>query len=166
MNRLRSVAVVSLTMIVVFAFAIEARAQEKKITKKDVPQAVISAFEKAFPKAKVKSYSTETEDGKTVYEVESYQGRMTLDVSYLSDGTASEIEEGVTPGSLPEAVKVALKANYPGGKIARAERKTVGSDVTYEVRMTVGKNRVSVEIDASGKVVKKSKSGEEKEEKD
>jgi hypothetical protein len=162
MNRLGRVVVGSIALIVVFALGIEARAQEKKITKKDVPQAVISAFEKAYPNAKVKGYSTETEEGKTYFEVESYQGKLTLDVSYLSDGTVAEIEEGVTAGSLPDAVKAAVKSNYPKGKIAKAEKKTVGTSVTYELKVTSGKTSAGVEVDPSGKILKKSKSGDEK----
>lgn len=162
MNRLGRVVVGTIALIVVFALGIEARAQEKKITKKDVPQAVISAFEKAYPNAKVKGYSTETEEGKTYFEVESYQGKLTLDVSYLSDGTVAEIEEGVTAGSLPDAVKAAVKSNYPKGKIAKAEKKTVGTSVTYELKVTSGKTSAGVEVDPSGKILKKSKSGDEK----
>jgi hypothetical protein len=162
MNRLARVVIGSTILIVVFALGIEARAQEKKITKKEVPQAVISAFEKAYPNAKVKGYSTETEEGKTYFEIDGYQGKLMLDVSYLPDGTAAEIEEGVTAGSLPDPVKAALKSNYPKGKIATPERKTVGTNVTYELTVKSGKTSVDVEIDPTGKILKKSKSSAEK----
>jgi ABC-type glycerol-3-phosphate transport system substrate-binding protein len=166
MNRLKRVAIASISLIVVLAFCIGASAQEKKITKKDVPQAVISAFEKAYPKAKVKGYSTETEEGKTYFEVESTVGKMTLDISYLADGTAAEIEEGVAARELPDAVKVAVKTDYPKGKITKAEKKTVGTTVTYELKVTTGKTSAGVEIDPSGKIMRKSKEGAEKDEKE
>jgi hypothetical protein len=166
MNRLRKVAVVSIALIVVFVLGIDASAKEKKIAKKDVPAAVISTFEKAYPNAKVKGYSTETEEGKTYFEVESMVGKMTLDVSYLSDGTVAEIEEGITIGELPDAVKATIKANYPKGKIAKAEKKTAGTTVTYELKVKTGKTSAGMEIDPSGKILKKSKSGTEKKEKD
>ncbi len=166
MNRLNRLTIVIIALSAVIAFGIQASAQEKKITKKDVPQAVISAFQKAYPDAKVKGYSTETENGKTTFEIESYQGKMTLDVAYLPDGTVTEIEEGVAAGSLPDAVKTAVKTNFPKGKIAKAEKKTVGTVVTYEMKITTGKKSAGVEIDPSGKVIKKAKEGAEKEEKE
>jgi hypothetical protein len=166
MYRLRRAIVVCIALILVMALGIEASAQEKKMTKKDVPQAVISAFEKAYPKAKVKGYSTETEEGKTYFEIESHQGKMTLDVSYLGDGTVAEIEEGVAAGNLPDAVKAAVSTNYPKGKITKAEKKTVGTTVTYELKVATGKTRVGVEVDPSGQIMKKSKAGAEKEKND
>lgn len=172
MNGIRRMAVMGITLIGAIAFAIVVSAQEKKITKKDVPQAVISAFEKAYPEARIKGYSTESESGKTYFEIESMRDKMTLDVSYLSDGTAAEIEEAVAAKDLPTPVMEAIKAKYAKGKIAKAEKKTVGTLVTYEMRVTTGKASVGLEIDPSGKIVKESmhrskKEGkEEKEEKE
>jgi hypothetical protein len=163
MNRLRRIAVLSITLLIVFALGFEASAKEKKISKKHVPSAVLSAFEKAYPKAKVKGYSTETENGKTYFEVESHQGKKTLDVSYLADGTLAETKEGVTAGDLPDSVKAAVKSNYPKGKITKAEKKTVGAIVTYELKVRTGKKHVRLEIDSNGKILK-TKSGSEKEE--
>jgi hypothetical protein len=165
MKSIRTMAVVRITLIVVFALAFIANAQEKKITKKDVPVAVLSAFEKAYPKAKVKGYSTETEDGKTYFEIESMQGKMNLDASYLPDGTVAEIESGVAVKNLPIPVKDAVKAKYPKGKIDKAEQKTVGAVVTFEIKVKVGKSIVGLEIDPSGKIIKESKAKAKKEEK-
>ncbi len=166
-----NVFVTALCFILFLGFALQATAQEKKITKKDVPAAVLSAFQKAYPKAKVKGYSTETENGKTTFEVESMQGKMTLDVEYLSDGTATEVEEGLAAKDLPAPVLDAVKAKYANGKIAKAEKKTVGDVVTYELKVMTGKTHAGLEIDPSGKVIRESKGSakkekEEKEEKD
>ena len=166
MKRSTSLFTISVCLSLILGLALALSAQEKKITKKDVPAAVVSAFEKAYPKAKVKGYSTETENGKKYFEVESTIGKMTLDVSYLADGTAAEIEEGVTAGSLPDAVKATVKANFPKGTIAKAEKKTVGTVVTYEMNITTGKKSVGVEIDPTGKILNQSKADSEKEEKE
>ena len=153
MNRFKVIATASLFVIVTFAFAIEANAQEKKLTKKDIPQAVISAFEKAYPNATVKGYSIEKENKKTTYEVESMQGKMTLDVSYLADGTAVEVEEGVAAKDLPGPVMDAVKAKFPDGKIVKAEKKTAAKVVTYEMRIKTGKTHAGIEVDPAGKIV-------------
>ena len=156
----------SLCIILFLGITVQATAQEKKITKKDVPAAILSAFQKAYPDAKVKGYSTETENGKTTFEVESMVGNMTLDVEYLPDGTATEIEEGAAPKDLPSAVTDAVKAKYAKGKIAKAEKKTVGTTVTYELKVMEGKGHVGLEIDPSGKIIKESKGTAKKEEKE
>lgn len=151
MNRLRKLAIATVTLIVVLALGFEASAQEKKITKKDVPQTVTSAFEKAYPKAEVKGYSAETEEGKTLFEIESIQDTMSLDVSYLADGTVAEIEAGVAAANLPDSVKAAVNTNYPKGTITKAEKKTVGTIVTYELKVTTDKTTLGVNIDPSAR---------------
>lgn len=162
MKELNSIAAISIAMILIVALASTASAKEKRIHKKEVPKVVLSAFEKAYPKAKVKGYTTEEEDGKTFFEVESHLGKTSLDVSYLADGTVTEIEEGVSAGSLPDAVKATLKANYPKGRVAKAEKRTVGTEVTYELKIATGKTLAGAEIDPSGKVLRKSKGDSEK----
>ena len=142
----------------------QAGSQEKRINRNSVPQAILSAFEHAYPKAKAKGYSTETENGRTLFEIESSQGKMSLDVLYNLDGTVVEVEEGVAPKDLPATVRQTVGSRYPQGRIDIAERKSVGEKVTYELSVQVGKNKVSVEVDSSGKIVNKSKSvGEEEE---
>lgn len=167
----RVMAATGITLFIVFAMAIEANAKENKLTKKDVPTAVISAFDTAYPKAKIKGYSTETENGKTYYEVESMNGKRSLDVSYLPDGTVAEIEEGVAAKNLSISVLKAVKTKYPKGKISKAEKKTVGSLVTYELKVTTDKTYAGLEIDPTGKIIKerassKKEGNEEKEEKE
>ena len=153
MNRITGITAAGIFLIAVFIIAFEANAQEKRISKKDVPQAVISAFEKSYPNAKVKAYSTEKENGKTYYEVESMQGKSTLDVSYLSDGTAAEIEEGVKEKDLPTPVVETVNAKYPKDKIVKAEKRTVGTSVTYEVRVKIGKAYESIVVDPTGNII-------------
>ena len=51
-------------------FATGASAQEKKIKKSDMPAAVQKTADEQSKGATVKGYSTEVEDGKTIYEVE------------------------------------------------------------------------------------------------
>jgi uncharacterized membrane protein YkoI len=139
-------------------------AQEKKITKKDVPAAVLSAFEKSYPHAMVKSFSKESENGKTYYEVESIEGKTPRDILYLSDGTATEVEEGVSTADLPASVKASVMKKHPEGKIIRAERTTRDSVVTYEMRVKSGKTTFEVVVDPSGKIVKEKNSAGRKKE--
>ena len=157
MKKLTDVVLFLVCVIVVAVIAEQSSAQEREISKKSVPKAVISAFEKSYPRARVKGYSTEVEEGKTLFEVESYRGSMSLDVSYLSDGTVVEIEEGITSKDLPQTVKETIKSNYPRGRVLKVERKTSGNAVTYEMKIVSGKTRVEMEVDSTGKIVRNPK---------
>ena len=140
----------------VFAFGVLASAnedKEKQLAKNDVPAAVLSAFEKAYPKAVVKGYSQEEKDGKTVYEVESLEGKTHRDVSYLADGSLVVTEEVVAAKNLPAAVRQAVIKGHPKGKIALAEKITEGKTIEYEVVVADGKTKIEIKLDVSGKVL-------------
>ncbi len=155
-----------LTVFLALAFTLSLNAQEKKITKKSVPAAVLASFAKAYPGAKVKGYAKEVENGKTYYEIESMNGKQSLDALYQADGTVAEVEEGVAPADLSKQVTDAVKATYAKGKITRAEKTTRGQETTYELRVASGKKTVGLTVDATGKIVKESKAGANKENKE
>jgi hypothetical protein len=153
MSRLKRVAVLGVGLIAVIVLVNEASAQEKRIPKKGVPQAVISAFEKVYPKATMKGFAREVEGGKTYYEVESVDGNTTRDLLYSADGTVYEIEEGIAAGDLPAPVKSAVTKKYPDGKILKAEKTTHGTAIQYEIKVLGGKSRVGMTVDPAGKVI-------------
>jgi hypothetical protein len=142
-------------LIITLAIANSANAQ--KLTKKDVPSAVISSFEKTYPNATVKSYSKEKRSGKTVYEIESMDGKIRRDLIYSTDGTALEIEERISPSDLPDSVKQAIDKEYPKSKIKSAEKLTKGTSIEYEVVIKKGKKNLEVVFDESGKVLNAAK---------
>ena len=47
--------------------SLPAAAQEKKLTARDVPAAVIAAFKTAYPNATIRGYAREKENGKVYY---------------------------------------------------------------------------------------------------
>jgi uncharacterized membrane protein YkoI len=134
---------------------IAAAAQEKKITAKDVPAAVISAFKTAYPNATIRGYAREKENGKVFYEIESREGTTTRDVLYNPDGTVAEIEESIAATDLPVEVQQALKEKFPKAVITKVEKTTAGDKVRYEIVARQGKKRVTIEFDSSGKVLTK-----------
>jgi uncharacterized membrane protein YkoI len=134
--------------------AISAAAQEKKITAKDVPAAVISAFKTAYPNATIRGYAREKEKGKVFYEIESREGTTTRDILYNPDGTVAEIEESLAASDLPAGVQQAFKEKYPKAVITKAEKTTAGDKVSYEIVARQGKRKVTIEFDSSGRVLK------------
>ncbi|HYQ86638.1 MAG TPA: PepSY-like domain-containing protein [Bacteroidota bacterium] len=144
-------------------------AGEKKISKKQIPPAVLAAFKTNYPAATIKGQAVETEKGKKFYEIESVDGKTNRDLLYTPDGKISEIEEDMDVATLPAGMKEAADKAYPAGKLVKAEKVMAGTTVTYELHVKVGKKTKEVVLDASGKILKAAKKGgeedEEKEEK-
>ena len=134
-------------------FSLSALAQEKKITAKDVPAAVIAAFKNSYPNATIRGYAQEKENGKTFYEIESREGTTHRDILYNADGTVAEIEESIAATDLPAEAQQAIHQKFPKAVISRAEKTTAGEKITYEVAARQGKKRISMEFDAGGKVL-------------
>jgi Putative beta-lactamase-inhibitor-like, PepSY-like len=130
--------------------AVSANAGEKKITRKQVPAAVVAAFEKAYPSAAIKGYAREEEDGNTYYEIESVDGKTRRDVLYRADGTVEELEEAITLAALPEAVRSAIKKEYGRSPITGVEKTLEGGTVHYEVHMTTGASKHEVVFNEDG----------------
>ena len=155
MKSIRTISRAALIAMAVSLLTIAAAAQEKKITAKDVPAAVISAFKTAYPNATIRGYAREKENGKVLYEIESREGTTTRDVLYNPDGTVAEIEESIAATDLPLEVQQALKEKFPKAVITKVEKTTAGDKVSYEIVARQGKKRVTIEFDSSGKVLTK-----------
>jgi len=130
-----------------------------------LPAPILAAFKKSYPNATIKNAAKETEDGKTVWEVESIDNNMARDLMYNPDGTVIDIEEEVAMAAVPPVVADAVKAKYPKATITKAEKRTVGKTVTYEFTLK-GAKEASIELTPDGKIVPAKKEKDEKEEDD
>ena len=110
-----------------------AEEQEHTVPAARVPAPVREAFARAYPHARANKYSTEVENGRTVYEVESTEGATKRDLLIGIDGTILETETQVTAAQLPAAVRTAAQAN--GAHIQLAELVVAGRDTTYEMKI-------------------------------
>jgi hypothetical protein len=107
----------------------EARETGAKV---ELPAAVASAFKKAYPDAVINASSTETEDAKTIYEIESVDKGMNRDLLYAADGTVLECEEQIEEADVPAPVMAAMKKAYPQATITKVERTTKGKTLQYD----------------------------------
>jgi Flp pilus assembly protein TadG len=145
-----------ITMLAVFALvglgAGTAAAQERRLKKSDLPAAVQRAADAQSAGATVRGYSSETENGKLIYEVQLTVAGHSKDVSIAADGTVLEVEEQVVFDSLPAAVRDGLKAKAGTGTITRVESLTKGGRlVAYEAQVRTGTKRSEIQVGPDGK---------------
>jgi uncharacterized membrane protein YkoI len=107
---------------------------ERTLTAAQVPAAVRAAITREWPNAQVSKWSSEVEDGKTMYEAETTDGAAHRDVMITAAGRIQEIETQVTMTQVPAAVRAAATAN--NARVERAEMVVAGRDTTYEFKIT------------------------------
>jgi len=134
------------------AISVPALAQEKKLKKEDLPAAVQKTADEQSKGATVKGYSTEKEDGKTIYEVQLTVNGKNRDVSIDSAGVLMEIEDQVDMASLSDAVQAGLKKKAGAGKILSVEALTKkGKIVAYEAVVETAGKKKEVQVGPDGK---------------
>jgi hypothetical protein len=135
-----------LLLITGLAIATTMQAQEKKITRGELPAAVEKTVAEQSQGATIKGFSTELDKGKRVYEVELSVNGHGKDISMDKDGKIVEVEEEVAMDSLPPEVKAGLTSAAGSGTILKVESLTKGGKlVAYEAGVKNGpKHEVQV----------------------
>ena len=144
---------IAIILLIVFG---QANADEKEVSKQQVPKTVLEAFEKAYPNAKEIEFEKEIIDGKAVYEVEFKENDREYEVLYDSDGVIVQIEETLDAKALPESIVQAISKAYPKATIEDAEKvmKPDGTVIAYEVEIKSEGKKLELELDANGKILK------------
>ena len=138
-----------------------AAAQEQTIDCDEVPIAVRTAFQKAYPKATTQGCAQEVEVDKTAYEISSTEGKTKRDVLYYPDGTLIVVEEAIDAADLPSAVQQALGEVLEDHKIELVEKLRRDDVVTYEIKSKHADVAMEIVFDGSGKVLKIAGAGAE-----
>jgi hypothetical protein len=136
----------------VFVAPVTLNAQEKKITRKDLPAAVERTVREQSDGATIKGFSTEVENGKKIYEVQMSLNGHGRDVSIDGQGHLLEIEDEVALASLPAEVQAGLKTAAGMGTLGKIEALTKGGKlVAYESVVTSGGKRHEIQVGPDGK---------------
>lgn len=131
-----------------------ASAQEIKIKRSDLPQAVEKTVAEVSKGATIKGFSKETERGKTTYEVEMVVSGHGKDIEIDADGGIVEVEEEVAMASLPPRVAAGLSAKAAGGKILKVESLTKnGKLVAYEAKIETSGKKSEIQVGPDGKAL-------------
>jgi uncharacterized membrane protein YkoI len=138
-------------LVTVFAPASGASAADKKITRAELPAAVERTVSTQSHGATINGFSTETENGTTVYEMELTVNAHGKDIVMDARGNVLEVEEEVVLTSLPAAAQTGLAHAAGTGKIVKVESLTKHNHlVAYEAIVQSGKTRREVQVGADG----------------
>lgn len=129
-------------------------AQETEISRRDVPTAVLAAFEKAYPNAKVLEWEKEIHSGKLYYEAETVDGKVPRNILYSPDGVVAQVEEKIAANEIPAAVTESVKRQYPNASIRSAEKVTRNGTAEYALGLK-GANQKKIVMRADGTIASK-----------
>ncbi len=133
-----------------------AQAQERKITRAQLPPAVEKTVTKESEGATIKGFATEVEHGQKLYEASLVVNGLTKDVLMDRNGNIVEVEAQVTMDSLPAGVQEALKKSAGTGTITVIESLTKsGNLVAYEAQVKHGKKRSEIQVGPNGEKLKR-----------
>ena len=118
-----------------------------------VPDPVTAAASKRYPNAQISRWSSEVEEGRTIYEASFVEGSSTRQIEFAEDGTLVSLGETIKVSALPSPVVVAVRVQYPKAYIEKAEKVTKAGTVQYEVVLQGGSEE-EVLVTAAGKLVK------------
>jgi len=140
------------TLALILLVAGTAAAQERKITRADLPAAVERTVAAQSQGATIRGFAEEKEKGQTFYEVELTVAGHTKDVLIDASGTVLEVEEQVELSALPAPVRTALLARAGAGKIETVESLTKrGTLVAYEAHLVTNGKRSEIQVGPDGK---------------
>lgn len=133
-----------------------ANAQEKKLTRKQLPAAVEKTVAKESEGATIKGFATEVEKGQRLYEAELIVNGHHKDISMNRQGEIVEVEEEVSMDSLPATVQDGLKRAAGSGTIGMIESLTRnGQLVAYEGHVKHGLKRSEIQVGPQGEKLKR-----------
>ena len=140
------------SVVMVLATCSIVNAQEKKITREQLPPAVEKTVAEQSKGATIKGFSTEIENGKRLYEVALTVDGLGKDISMDKTGNIMEVEQEVSMDSLPQAVKDGLTKAAGAGTISKVESLTKnGKLVAYEAAVKTGTKRSEIQVGPDGK---------------
>ncbi len=119
----------------------------QKIKKENVPAAVMTAFQKAYPTVTKVKWDKEGDKYEASFEMKETDYSVVMDAS----GIIEETEIGIAISELPTSVVDYTKANYTGKKLKEAAKLTDAKGViTYEVEI----KGMDLIFDNDGKFIK------------
>ncbi len=124
---------------------------ETKLKLENLPAAVQATVKEQTKGATINRIDSETEHGKTVYEIETMLNGKSRDLEIDRSGAVLETEDEVDIDSIPAAARNAIRRKAAGGAINKVEKLVAGSNTAYEAGITSKAGKKSeVVVNADG----------------
>ncbi len=130
--------------------SLSALAAEQHVSFDSLPTSVQRAALLEMHSGIMRGCSSETENGKTIYEVETFTSKGKRDLSFDASGNLVEVEEQIPLASVPAAALQGLKKQAAGGTIRSVESVKRGNTTGYEAVVVKQGKRHEVAVDAKG----------------
>ncbi len=142
----------SLLSLACFIFSFATIGCSQKITEKDLPAPVKTAFKTKFPNATDVRWGKESQKE---YEAEFKSNNTSIAANFMADGSWVVTETTISSSELPVAVINAINTKHPGAKIGTIEMvEEPGKKASYEVAITVNNKKKGVVLNADGSFIK------------
>ena len=149
---IKFLAAMSLTLLLLS----NVNAQEKKISRAQLPPAVETTVARESEGATIKGFAKEVEHGQTFYEASLTVNGHSKEILIDKAGNIVEVEEEVAMDSLPATVQDALKKAAGRGTIVLIESLSKnGNLVAYEAHIKNGKKLSEVQVGPNGEKLKR-----------
>jgi hypothetical protein len=147
----------SVGAVIALGLAISAaQAQEKKISREQLPPAVEKTVTRESQGATIKGFATEVEHHQKLYEASLIVNGHSKDILLDKNGNIVEVEEEVVFDSLSSTVQDALRKAAGPGVIELVESLTKnGNLVAYEAQVKHGKKRSEIQVGPNGEKLKR-----------
>jgi len=144
----------SVVLVASAAAAFAQEGSERKVEVSQAPSAVQQTVREQSRDGKIRGFSQEEEEGEVVFELELLVHGHTRDMIIDSAGHILSVEEELEFSSLPEAVKVTLRAQTEGAAIRRIESLAQGGKiVSYEAQVEKSGKRSEIKVDPEGRLM-------------
>ena len=120
----------------------------------DLPAAVQKTAHEQVGSSKIEEIEATFEEGRHATEVEYRENGKKMAVVIANDGTLIQKEYRMSPSDAPAAIKQAVAAQFPRGKISHIKEVERKEAKFFEVSVTSGGKSRQVTLDAAGKPIK------------
>ena len=127
--------------------------KETKETLQSLPPQVREAVLAQSRGATLRGVAKETQNGVTLYEVETIAHGRTRDIMLDAQGKVVSVEEQTTLGEIPDKARAAILKAVGTRKLVLLEKVTKGEITFYEGHIHDGHVVSEVKVDANGKPV-------------
>lgn len=129
---------------------LSALAAEKHLSFDALPNAVQRAALLEMHSGIMRGCSSDTENGKTVYDVETLTSNGKRDLIFDAAGNLVEAKEQIPLATVPPAALKGLKKQAAGATIRSVASVKRGNTTTYETAVVKNGKRHSIAVDANG----------------